>query len=93
MSFIAKQPYSKVIREVSSIEKSEIEEQRFLYLYENKIVTAHREFPLANIFDVSYRQIGKTGGLLFIHTNHGVYSYTVKSSPETFMNIVKNYIR
>jgi len=92
MKIIAKQPYIKVIREVSSIGKSEREEERTLYLHEEKIVTAFHEFPLHEVFDLSYRKIGEKGGLLFIHTNHGVYSYTVTSSPEKFIVACKNYM-
>ena len=92
MTFIVKQPYIKVIREVGSVEKIEYEDERFIYLYEDKIVTEHREFPLADVFDLSYRKVGGQGGLLFIHTNHSLYSYTVKSSPEYFIDICKRYI-
>lgn len=93
MSFIAKQPYIKVIREVSSIKQTDVEHERNLFLYADKIVTEHREFPLADVLDLSYRKIGEDGGILFLHTNHSVYSYTVKSSPHKFVDASKEQLR
>src|SRR5690625_7164674 len=58
----------------------------------DKIVTERREFPLKDVFDLSFRKIGTEGGILFIHTNHGVYSYTVTSSPLSFIHTCKSYL-
>ena len=89
MTIIAKLPYVKVIRQVKSVGKIEWEDQRIIYLFEEKITTAFREFPLEEVLDLSHRKIGEEGGFLFIHTNHGVYSYTLKTSPEYFINAFK----
>lgn len=91
-SYIAKQPYIKIIRELNSTNQKEIEDHRYIYLHKNKMVTEHREFLLTDVMDLSFRKIGKEGGLLFIHTNHGVYSYTVTSSPISFIKICKNLL-
>jgi len=90
--YIARQPYFKVIRQLSSIEQKEIKDERNIYLYIDKIVTERREFPLKDVFDLSFRKIGTEGGILFIHTNHGVYSYTVTSSPLSFIHTCKSYL-
>ncbi|MGM8212285.1 hypothetical protein ACLIBH_05740 [Virgibacillus sp. W0430] len=86
MRLIATQPYIKVIREVTSVEKKEVEQERILYLYEDKVVTEYREFPLKIVLDMSYRRIGSAGGLLFLHTTKGMYAYTVKTETSTFIN-------
>ena len=86
MKPIAIQPYFKIRREVSSIEQRDIEEQRNLYLYDDKIITEHREFPMEQVLDVSYREFGKKGGLLYLHTLKGVFSYQVKSTPKSFID-------
>ncbi|MGM8365816.1 hypothetical protein ACLIBG_10105 [Virgibacillus sp. W0181] len=91
MRLIAKQPYIKVIREVTRIEKKETEEERMLYLYENKVVTEYREFPIEEVLDMSYRKIGTKGGLLLMHTTKGLYSYTVKTGTEDFINAFQTY--
>lgn len=89
MSLIAVQPYVKVQREVGSLEQRRVEQERTLYLYEEKIVTQHREFPLHQVLDISYRKVGKEGGLLYLHTSRGVFPYTVKSTPVKFINAFK----
>lgn len=93
MYLIAEQPYFKVQREVSSIEQRDVEYERTIYMYNEKIVTQHREFSIENVLDMSYRVIGKEGGLLYLHTNKGVYSYTVKSSPQQFINAFKEHVK
>ena len=93
MKPIEVQPYFKIKREVSSLEQKDIEQQRYIYLYEDKVVTKHREFPIDQVMDVSYRKFGKQGGLLYLHTLKGVYPYNVKSSPHTFMNALKEHLQ
>ncbi|MFB4168821.1 hypothetical protein [Virgibacillus sp. JSM 102003] len=93
MYLIAKQPYVKVQREVSSIEQRDVEYERIIYMYDEKIVTQHREFSIENVLDMSYRVVGKTGGLLYLHTIKGVYSYTVKSSPQQFIDAFKEHLK
>lgn len=92
MEVLAKQEYIKVERRVNSIEQVDIEHKRLLVLYSDKIVSKHREFHIRDVLDISYREIGsKGGGLLYLHTTRGVYSYTVKSSPKNFIEIFKQY--
>ncbi|MFC7679334.1 hypothetical protein [Paenibacillus sp. GCM10028914] len=90
MEWLAVQPYYKIRREVGSTEQRTIEENRTLYLYNDKIVTQYREFPITDVFDVSYRKMGETGGFLYLHTKLGVYSYTVKDNPASFIKAFKS---
>lgn len=62
MSLIAKQTYSKVVREVNSTEQKHTEQERTMYLYDDKIVTQYREFKVYDVLDISYRFIGDDGG-------------------------------
>lgn len=89
MQLLATQSYEKVIREITRIGKTEIKDQRIMYLYRDKLVTKHRSFLTENVIDVSYREIGEAGGMLYVHTTSGVFPYTVKSSPEAFIHIFK----
>lgn len=86
MRLIAQQPYIKIQREVTSIQQKDIEDERTLYLYDEKIVTARREFPIGNVIDMSYRAFGVGAGLLYIHTLSGLFTYTVKTSTEEFIH-------
>lgn len=91
MYLIAVQPYIKVKREVNSIAQRNIEDERNLYLYSDKIVTKHRTFEIQDVLDISYRTIGGEGGLLYLHTIGGLYSYTVKTSPQEFIDAFKEH--
>lgn len=92
MNWIAIQPYYKVEREVTGVDQKTVVHDRIIYLYENKIVTGFREFPIDNVFDISYRQMGGEEGLLYLHTKQGVYSYTVKTDPRKFIDAFKKLI-
>lgn len=61
-----------------------------MYLYGDKIVTRYREFPIQEVFDMSYRKLGGEGGILYLHTKQGVYSYMVKAEPADFIEAFKN---
>lgn len=90
MEALATHFYYKVQREINSIEQKNVEYKRTLYLYEDKLITKHREFPSDTVFDMSYREL-KSGeeGTLFIHTNQGVFTYIVKSHPAEFIKAFK----
>ncbi|WP_422657035.1 hypothetical protein ACK8P5_14790 [Paenibacillus sp. EC2-1] len=90
MDWLAVQPYYKIQREIGSTEQIMYEDNRTLYLYHDRIVTQYREFKVADVFDLSYRQMGEAGGFLYLHTKFGVYSYMVKDSPERFIKAFKN---
>ncbi len=93
MCLIAQQPYVKVERQVNSTEQIDIERERTIYLYDNRVVTKHREFPIQDVFDMSFRQVAGKGGILYLHTSQGVFSYTVKSSPTNFIQLFKDHIK
>jgi hypothetical protein len=87
---LAEQSYVKVVRNVDAITQTETEEERKIYMYEDRLITKHREFDMDTVLDMSYRMFG-TSGLLYVHTTKGVFSYLIKSSPETFIHKFKQY--
>lgn len=93
MSLIAQHPYIKTERKVTSIEQFEIEHDRNIYLYNDKVITQNREFPIKDVMDFSYREIANQGGILYLHTLQGVYTYIVKSSPEAFITAYRAYFK
>ncbi|CDQ38083.1 MULTISPECIES: hypothetical protein [Virgibacillus] len=93
MSLIAQHPYIKIERKVTSIEQYDIEHQRVIYLYTDKVVTQNRVFPMDDVMDFSFRKIADKGGILYLHTLKGVYTYTVKSSPEAFISAYRAYFK
>lgn len=88
---LAEQPYVKVIREIASLQQVDTEQERTMYLYEDRVVTKYREFPIEEVMDISYRFIGKKGGILYLHTSEGVFPYIVKVSPEAFVKVFRDY--
>ncbi|PRO64686.1 hypothetical protein [Alkalicoccus urumqiensis] len=86
---LARQKYVKVEREMSSIAMENVEYERWLLLYEDRLVTHRREFPAEQIFDMSYRRMPSAEALLYVHTSRGVYSYNVKEDPDAFIEAFK----
>jgi len=91
MQVLATQSYSKIVREVTRLGKEEVEEARTMYLYPNQLVTKYHQFPIENILDMSFRKVGTSGGLLYVHTISGVFPYTVAASPEEFIRVFKEH--
>lgn len=93
MKSIAVLTYYKVFRQIDIIEQKYIEQERNMHLYENKITTYSRQFPLEHIYDITFKKFHDEGGIVYLHTNHGVYSYPVKSSPDYFIQKYKKLRR
>lgn len=85
------QYYTRVEVEVNGLEKKKYKQVQTMYLYTDRIETANDTFPIENVLDVSFRKIGGEGGLLYLHTNKGLYTYTVEASPEWFIRTFKGY--
>jgi len=85
--------YKKVERIIDGIDLKLVEHERMIHLYPTKIVTQYREFQLSNIYDITYKPFSSGEGLLYLHTNNGVFSYPISISPEIFIaeyNKLKN---
>ncbi|TQS74171.1 hypothetical protein DX933_12655 [Ornithinibacillus gellani] len=93
MSWIASQPYVKVERKVTSIEQTDEEDKRCLYLYPDRVKSKHREFSIDAVTDISFRKVGDKGGMLYLHTNRGVFSYIVKESPADFIAVFHEHVQ
>lgn len=86
MRHIATQPYQKVIRELDRISQQIRVEEREMVMYEEKIQTQHREFPIDQVWDITFRELGHSGeGLMYLHTTKGVFPYTVSEPPRNFI--------
>ncbi|WP_028608663.1 hypothetical protein [Paenibacillus harenae] len=93
MNWIAVQSYYKVEREITGLEQKTVVQDRLMHLYEDKLVTRYREFPIGEVFDISYRPLGGSGeGLLYLHTKQGLFSYTVGKHPAPFIEAYKQLV-
>ncbi|MDO7905568.1 hypothetical protein Q5741_03980 [Paenibacillus sp. JX-17] len=95
MAWIARQPYTKVQRSIMDAAQITVHEERMLYLFPDRVQTRHREFELGQVFDMSFRPMGPEGGggMLYLHTYQGVFSYTVESHPESFIQAFRQVRR
>lgn len=93
MKLIAAQPYVKVDRQIARTGLYYVEDDRTLYLYDDRIVSRHHAFPIEKVWDMSYRPVNGKGGLLYLHTSEGVNVYTVKQSPERFIEMFRETIK
>jgi hypothetical protein len=90
---MAEQPYYKIERSMSPSGPTRVVDHRRLRLYATKITTRHREFPLHEVYDMSYRRIGPEEGLLYLHTRQGVYPFQVNADPSAFIEAFKRQIQ
>lgn len=89
MKCIAELPYYKVEREIIGKEQITVVDERFIQLYADKITTRYHEFQISEVFDISYRHLGSTEGFLYLHTKHGIFSYSTNKDPKSFIKLVK----
>ncbi|WP_322904749.1 hypothetical protein [Paenibacillus campi] len=93
MKPIAVQPYYKIERKLNSSGQHYLTDEREMVLYEDRLVTYHREFSLTDVFDMSYRRLGAGEGLFYLHTSKGVFSYTIRHDPARFMHAFQDHER
>jgi len=93
MNWISALSYYKVERNIKGLEQTIHKQERRIYLYQEKVITAYREFPIQEVFDISYRSMGGSGGMLYLHTLNGVYTYTISEDPQFFIEAYKSLVR
>ncbi|MED2944307.1 hypothetical protein P4282_17845 [Bacillus swezeyi] len=80
--------YYKTERTIDGNQQHYTKKQYDIYLYEDKILTGNRHFSLEHVNDVSYRPISDAG-LLYLHTNQGVFAFEVNVDPAHFIKSYK----
>ncbi|WP_124221583.1 hypothetical protein [Aquisalibacillus elongatus] len=90
-----KHPYFSIRREIDhfNFEQKRIEEEYWVELYEDRVVTAEYEFPIEQVFDVSYKMLSNQFGFFYLHTTKGVFTLHTKESPEEFVRLFRNVER
>lgn len=81
--------YSRTEKYIEKFEQKYSMHTYTLSLYYYKIVTEAHTFELEIISDISYKPFSTSGGLLYLHTNEGVFTYILENDPEIFINAVK----
>lgn len=89
MNIIAHLPYIKVKRTIEDNVQNHKEEEYIIELSSYGIQTAYDTFLLEEVLDISYRDFSQHLGLLYLHTIKGLYPYTVKTNPQSFIREFK----
>jgi len=55
------------------------------------VTTARNEFTLSQVLDVSYKPFSTEAGILYLHTNQGVFPFNIHSNPKTFIEAFKSF--
>lgn len=84
------QTYVKVIRRIQNNQQLFIQTKDQINLYEDRIETGTQSFLLKDVFDVSFKSLSSKNGFLYLHTNQGVFMYTVESNPSLFITMFKS---
>lgn len=85
--------YIKVIRKMDRIQLKIVEEIREMKLFEDHIKTKYHHFNKMQMLDVTYKPMSRGRATLFIHTDHGVYSYFTLEDPSQFIEKVKDIFK
>jgi hypothetical protein len=89
VEILANLPYIKVIRIIEDNKQYQKEEEHKITLSSEQVCTSFDSFLLDEVLDISYRFFSKELGFLYLHTTKGMYSYTVKTSPQPFIDQFK----
>ncbi|KAB7672511.1 hypothetical protein [Bacillus sp. B1-b2] len=81
--------YYVITRTIDYSGQLSTEIEKTLILQDDKISSAEKTFPLDTIYDISYKQSINTYKILYLHTNHGVYSFVIKDDPEEWIELIK----
>ncbi|MFJ8065252.1 hypothetical protein ACIQYS_11530 [Psychrobacillus sp. NPDC096426] len=68
----------------------QIEIQYELQLNTEGITTARHQFELGHVHDISHKSFSFGGGILYLHTNQGVFSYKIQDNPTPLMHAFKS---
>lgn len=86
MEIITSQPYIIVTRQICGNEQLYLENEQFLHLYKNKIVSHTHQFALHDIWDLSYKASNVQSSFLYLHTNRGLFAYHIRKDPIDFIS-------
>lgn len=82
---IASLPYFTVERSINWFEQKHQQSSNTILLFQDSIKTEQNTFSLEHVHDLSYRPFSNGTGLFYLHTNRGVFTFEVKTSPNEFI--------
>ncbi|WP_153722055.1 hypothetical protein [Sporosarcina cascadiensis] len=85
--------YISIQRVVDRLEQTYHKSFHSISLFQDRITTSHRTFPLKDVFDLSYRPFSGQTGLFYLHTHEGVFTFEIIDEPELFIRHFKTIQR
>jgi hypothetical protein len=82
---IMTQRYFIVARKIVDGTQLVLKEEQLLRMYKDKITTSASTFLFSEIHDISFRKLTKELGILYLHTNQGLFPYKVSEEPHCFI--------
>ena len=79
------QQYFTVTRKIVNGTQVVLHEEQLLKMYEDKITTSASTFSFSDVHDISFRKLTKELGILYLHTNQGLFPYKVREEPRCFI--------
>jgi hypothetical protein len=86
---IATIAYSRIERFVEWHEQKYIKSIHSITVYADKVSTSTNTFGIENVYDISYKPFSGSKGLLYLHTNQGVFTYEIENDPSNFIHAFK----
>lgn len=84
--------YSRTEQYIENFQQKNSRHIYTLSLYSYKIETETHTFQLEHILDISYKPFSGNSGLLYLHTNQGVFTFLIETNPKEFINAAKNLL-
>ena len=83
--------YIEIERQIDFyFQMKQIEKQFELQLTMDGIISERHKFKLQHVYDVSHKPFSFGGGLLYLHTNQGVFSFQIQENPLNFIQGFKS---
>jgi len=78
--------YFHIERNIAYNEKVQHKTIHELILLETEIISADYYFELDSVYDMSYRPVANAFGLLYLHTDQGMFTFKVETNPKLFID-------
>ncbi|MET1013330.1 MAG: hypothetical protein ABWX61_02310 [Paenisporosarcina sp.] len=88
----AKIQYTLVERKIDTYyQLQKISTQHELVVTRTEVLTATTVFELNHVLDVSYKPFSSEAGILYLHTNQGVFPFHIHSNPTSFIETFRSF--
>lgn len=85
---IFSQSYTRISRKVVGNKQTFNRQDEEIKLFEDKVITASHQFPIEDVWDISFKRMSGQG-FLYLHTTSGVYSFVTEYDPCSFIEAYK----